>query len=164
MSKPFLILVFVLLIIPATTTKAQTSVTTYTPQQPIKQDFERVAKPFLASYCMDCHGDGANEGGLSLDELGEIDEVNADTWKSIWAQVSLQQMPPEDGDQPEIVERLQFSDWIVGRLTDVMRDKGGFRDHLDPSRANFVDHDLLFGPLPKASSWCRPPLQRGFGE
>ncbi|MCA9207688.1 MAG: DUF1588 domain-containing protein, partial [Planctomycetales bacterium] len=32
--------------------------------------------------------------------------------------------------------------------TRVMRDKGGFRDHLDPNKGNFVDHDLLFGPLP----------------
>ena len=45
-------------------------------------------------------------------------------------------------------ERLQFSDWIVGELTRVMRDKGGFRAHLDPNKGNFVDHDLLFGPLP----------------
>ncbi len=29
-----------------------------------------------------------------------------------------------------------------------MRDKGGFRDHLDPNKGNFVDHELLFGPLP----------------
>ncbi len=29
-----------------------------------------------------------------------------------------------------------------------MRDKGGFHAHLDPNKGNFVDHDLLFGPLP----------------
>ena len=50
--------------------------------------------------------------------------------------------------QPKVVERLQFSDWIVGELTRVMRDKGGFHAHLDPNKGNFVDHDLLFGPLP----------------
>ncbi|MFP6769999.1 MAG: DUF1592 domain-containing protein, partial [Planctomycetaceae bacterium] len=27
-------------------------------------------------------------------------------------------------------------------------DKGGFRAHLDPNKGNYVDHDLLFGPLP----------------
>ena len=31
-----------------------------------------------------------------------------------------------------------------------MRDKGGFRAHLDPNKGNFVDHDLLFGPLPES--------------
>ena len=29
-----------------------------------------------------------------------------------------------------------------------MCDKGGFRTHLDPNKGNFVDHDLLSGPLP----------------
>lgn len=50
--------------------------------------------------------------------------------------------------QPEVVERLQFSDWIVGELTREMSDKGGFHDHLDPNKGNYVDHQLLFGPLP----------------
>jgi hypothetical protein len=58
-------------------------------------------------------------------------------------------MPPEDMQQPGGVERLQFSDWIVGELTRVMRDKGGFHAHLDPNKGNFVDHELLFGPLPE---------------
>ena len=31
-----------------------------------------------------------------------------------------------------------------------MKDKGGFQAHLDPNKGNFVDHDLLFGPLPEA--------------
>jgi len=149
MNKMFLSLSFALLsALTANTASAQNSATTYTPGELVKQDFEGFAKPFLSNYCMDCHGDGATEGGLSLDDLGPVSEVNADTWKSIWAQVSLQEMPPEDGDQPEIIDRLKLSDWIVGQLSDAMQDKGGFRDHLDPSRANFLDHDLLFGRLP----------------
>ena len=64
------------------------------------------------------------------------------------AQVALKEMPPAEMTQPEIVERLRFSDWIVGELTSVMRDKGGFHDNLDPKKGNFVDHELLFGPLP----------------
>ena len=90
---------------------------------------------------MDCHGDAEPEGNLSLHDLGPVDEVNAATWKSVWAQVTLKEMPPKDADQPKVVQRLQFSDWIVGELTRVMRDKGGFRAHLDPNKANFVDHD-----------------------
>ena len=81
-------------------------------------------------------------------DLGPVDEVNSGTWRSVWAQVTLKEMPPKEMTQPEVVERLQFSDWIVGELTRVMRDKGGFRAHLDPNKGNFVDHDLLFGPLP----------------
>lgn len=122
---------------------------TYTPGQRVDRDFDRFARPFLVSHCVDCHGKADPEGNLSLHDLGPVDEVNSATWKAVWAQVTLKVMPPEGADQPRIVERLQFSDWIVGELTRVMRDKGGFRAHLDPDKANFVDHDLLFGPLPE---------------
>lgn len=79
---------------------------------------------------------------------GPVDEVNASVWRSVWAQVTLKEMPPIDSHQLAVAERLQFSDWVVGELTRVMRDKGGFRDPLDPNKGNFVDHELLFGPLP----------------
>ncbi|MFT7632136.1 MAG: hypothetical protein ACI87E_003185 [Mariniblastus sp.] len=120
----------------------------YGPGQKFDKGFEGFAKPFLANHCADCHSGKDHEGSLSLDELGPVDEVNAAMWKSIWAQVTLKEMPPKDMDQPEVVQRLEFSDWIVGELTRVMRDKGGFHALLDPDKGNFVDHELLFGPLP----------------
>jgi hypothetical protein len=120
----------------------------YIPGQKVDKDFEGFAKPFLANHCGDCHSGPDHEGNLSLGELGPVDEVNAAMWRSVWAQVTLKEMPPKDMDQPEVVQRLEFSDWVVGELTRVMRDKGGFRAHLDPDKANFVDHDLLFGQLP----------------
>jgi len=122
----------------------------YTPGQKVTQDFSGFAKPFLTNYCIDCHGDTDPEGGFSLHALGPIDENNADAWSRIWAQVTLNEMPPRDMTQPEVVERLQFSDWMVQGLQDALRDQGGFQMHLDPNKGNFVDHDLLFGPLPKS--------------
>jgi len=121
---------------------------TYRPGQAGNKDFGSFAKAFLASHCIDCHGETTPEGNLSLHDLGPVDELNASVWRSVWAQVALKEMPPQDADQPEVVERLQFSDWIVGEMTRVMHDKGGFRDHLDPNKGNFVDHNFLFGPLP----------------
>jgi len=121
---------------------------TYTPGQKIDRDFGEFARPFLVRHCVDCHGETEPEGNLSLHDLGAVDEVNAAVWKSVWAQVALKEMPPRDAEQPGVVERLRFSDWIVGELTRALRNKGGFRAHLDPDKGNFVDHDLLFGPLP----------------
>lgn len=122
---------------------------TYTPGEPVEKDFKSFAQPFLATHCADCHGATDPEGNLSLHDMGPVDEINASIWRSIWAQVTLKEMPPKDADQPQVVARLQFSDWIVGELTRVMKDKGGFQAHLDPNKGNFVDHDLLFGSLPK---------------
>ena len=122
---------------------------TYTPGRKIDKDFESFAKPFLVGHCVDCHGETEPEGNLSLEGLGPVDELNAGTWETVWAQVTLKEMPPEDAEQPLVVERLQFSEWIVGELRRVMRDKGGFHTDLDPNKGNFVDHELLFGPLPE---------------
>lgn len=120
----------------------------YVPGQPVNEDFDNFAAKFLRNYCVDCHGEVAAEGNRSLHDLATVDVVNADIWKSVWAQVAVKEMPPADADQPGVVERLRFSDWIVGELSRVMRDQGGFHEHLEPNRGNFVDHDLLFGTLP----------------
>ena len=57
-------------------------------------------------------------------------------------------MPPKKKAQPNVVDRLRFSEWVVGEMQRVMKDKGGFNDPADPQKGNFVDHALLFGPLP----------------
>jgi len=121
---------------------------TYIPGQKTRHDFKSLVKPFLARHCIECHGDTNPEGDLNLSEVGPVDDINSGIWKTIWAQVTLKEMPPSDARQPSVIERLKFSDWIVGELQRVLRDKGGFHAHLDPSKGNFVDHSLLFGPLP----------------
>lgn len=122
---------------------------TYTPGQKVDKDFETFAKSFLTTHCVDCHGDTDPEAGLSLADLGPVDDVNAATWNAVWAQVTLKEMPPKEMDQPSAVQRLMFSDWVVGELKRALKDQGGFRAHLDPAKGNFVDHELLFGPIPE---------------
>jgi hypothetical protein len=122
---------------------------TYTPGAPVRGDFKDLAQGFIERSCLDCHDDATKKGDLNLLDLGPVDETNAAIWKSVWAQVALREMPPKDKPQPEVVERLRFSDWIVGELQRVMKDKGGFQAHLDPKKGNFLDHSLLFGPLPE---------------
>ncbi|MEO1614428.1 MAG: DUF1588 domain-containing protein [Planctomycetota bacterium] len=121
---------------------------TYIPGEVREGDDLAFANEFLARHCLDCHGKSDPEAGLSLVDMGAVDEVNAETWKTVWAQVALKEMPPSEMDPPEVVERLRFSDWVVAQLTKALRDKGGFRAHLDPGKGNFVDHALLFGPMP----------------
>lgn len=120
----------------------------YVPGEPIEETFESFAIEFLDSHCVECHDDVTTEAELSLLDLGAVDETNAAIWKSVWAQVALQEMPPKKKPQPEVIERLKFADWIVDELSRVMEDKGGFNAHLDPAKGNFIDHDLLFGSLP----------------
>ncbi|MEM8734181.1 MAG: DUF1588 domain-containing protein [Planctomycetota bacterium] len=121
---------------------------TYTPGAPSGKSFDGFVRDFLTEHCIDCHGGTDPEAGFAMDSLGPVEEANVAAWRSIWAQVTLKEMPPADTEQPGTIPRLQLRDWIVGELTEVLRDKGGFHDHLDSGKANFVDHDLLFGPMP----------------
>ena len=145
MSKFNVVLVLALLWSPFATVRAET----YTPGKTVRKDFKSFAKSFLDQHCTDCHGATDPEGNLSLVDLGPVDEINSAVWKSVWAQVTLKEMPPRDASDVGVIERLEFSDWIVSELKRVMRDKGGFRAHLDPDKGNFVDHELLFGKLPQ---------------
>lgn len=125
------------------------SAETYTPGQAIPANAHEVAKDFIAANCLDCHSGDSPEGDLSLENLGPVDEINSGTWRSIWAQVALKEMPPKDMDQPAVIQRLKFTDIVVAQMQEVMKDKGGFRAHLDPNKGNFLDHDLLFSDLPE---------------
>ena len=144
MSKLNVLLLFVLMLLATSSAHGDT----YTPGSKVDQDFKKFAKSFLETHCLDCHSATDPEGNLSLADLGPVNEVNAAVWKSVWAQVTLKEMPPQDVADLGVVERLQFSDWIVSELQRVMRDKGGFQANLDPDKGNFVDHDLLFESLP----------------
>jgi len=112
--------------------------------------FEKRVKPFLAKYCMDCHDKDSMNGDFSLDSIGEVSPENASLWKRIWEQVALKEMPPRRKKiQPELMERLELSNWITSGMSRALKNKGGFIDHLRPAKGNHLDHDLLFGSLPK---------------
>lgn len=121
--------------------------------EPHKQEealFETKAKLFLAKYCMDCHDNETQKGNVSLESLNDVTADNASMWKRVWEQVALKEMPPrKKTNQPQLKERLEFSTWITDGLTKAMKDKGGFSEHMRPSKGNHLDHDLLFGTLPE---------------
>ena len=111
--------------------------------------FESRAKPFLAKYCVDCHGADTREGDVAFHELNGINADNARLWKSIWEQVAVKAMPPEGETQPTLEERQQLAEFIVAGMQRALKEKGGYHEHLHPSKGNLLDHDLLFGDLPK---------------
>lgn len=80
--------------------------------------FEQTVAPFLKKYCFDCHGNGAEEGGLKLDEFQkpEAFETNRKRAESIFKMINGNIMPPEEGEHPPMEERLAAVDWIDARL------------------------------------------------
>ena len=122
--------------------------------------FASLAKPFLQKHCLDCHGSDTQEGDVAFHELAGVDADNAELWKRVWEQVALNQMPPKDeDDRPTAMQSLQLSTWITGELQRAMKDLGGFQAHLQPSKGNHLDHDLLFGELPKGLEPASTPAR-----
>ncbi len=112
--------------------------------------FQSLAVPFLDQYCMDCHDSETQKGDISLEELAGVNADNSELWKSVWEQVALKQMPPKDKkNQPGLMDRLHLSNWITGEMERAMKDEGGFYTHLHPTKGNHLDHELLFGEIPK---------------
>ena len=124
----------------------------YVPGEPTGLTYGNFAKSFLATHCVDCHSGNAPEGNLSLESLGPVDGLNVEVWKTVWAQVAINEMPPPEAKLPETVARLQFTDWVVRELQEALQHEGGFTDPQDPGKGNFVDHNLLFGELPDGVS------------
>ena len=75
------------------------------------EDFRQPLSTFLGRYCTDCHADGANEGGLHLERLGNDlnDAATFAKWVGMLDRVRSQEMPPEDCDQPSPQDRATFA-------------------------------------------------------
>ena len=106
-------------------------------------DFKSWVKPFLVKYCVDCHGDDTQEGDVAFHELNGINADNARLWKSIWEKVAVKEMPPKDEAQPTLEERQQLAELIVTGMQHALKDKGGYHEHLHPSKGNLLDLSLI---------------------
>jgi hypothetical protein len=83
------------------------------------QDFKQTLNSFFSSYCNDCHADGADEGGLSLDKLGTdlSDAATFAKWERIYDRVRDGEMPPKAESQPNDRHRSAFARMLGEPLT-----------------------------------------------
>jgi mono/diheme cytochrome c family protein len=70
--------------------------------------------PLLKSYCYGCHGDGAKEGNLTLDQFAADGDVlqNRELWWKVLKNVRAGLMPPAGEDRPQPEEMKRLADWI----------------------------------------------------
>ncbi|MDB4381028.1 DUF1587 domain-containing protein, partial [Mariniblastus sp.] len=97
------------------------------PQQvPVPHD----SRPFLASYCFECHDSETREGGVDLETLAlEITTVEqAEKWQKILNVLNSGEMPPKDSEQPGSVEKANFLDQLAQTMVaarKALSDSGG---------------------------------------
>lgn len=80
-------------------------------------DYSRQIVPILKAHCYACHGDGAKEGNLALDDF--LTEEKALTSPKIWwnvlKNVRAQVMPPSGHDRLTHADAEQLTSWIKFR-------------------------------------------------
>src|SRR5262245_21794112 len=95
-------------------------------QQPAAETFDGQVKPFLAKYCVGCHGPAKQKGDRRFDELkGEIADDNALVdLQDIVDQLNLGEMPPpKEKLQPSDGERRRVVSWLTAKIDQIRREK-----------------------------------------
>lgn len=114
---------------------------------------------FISNRCIDCHGEDGGEGDVRLDNLSSLEnDARLELMNKVQEQLFLEQMPPEDEEQPTAVERARLTDWVSKELhkhnASRLEDKLRFYKY-----ANYLNHDKLFSgeskekPFTKARRW-----------
>ena len=80
--------------------------------------FARTVKPFLAKYCVRCHGAKTQKGERRFDRLtGTIPDSKALVdYQDILDQLNLGEMPPKSAKKPADAERRRVIAWLTARI------------------------------------------------
>jgi len=76
--------------------------------------FQKDIRPILVRYCFDCHGDGADKGGVRFDGFSSDAELMSERnlWLNALKNLRAGMMPPARKPQPTAEERRLVEDWI----------------------------------------------------
>ena len=77
-------------------------------------DFRKDIQPLLKEYCYDCHGDGANKGGVAFDEFKSDQALleNHDLWWNVLKYTRAGIMPPDKKPRPTSEQQARLANWI----------------------------------------------------
>lgn len=78
--------------------------------------FDQSIKPFLAKYCVQCHGPEKQKAKLRLDKLNPdlIDGTDADMWQEVLDLINVSEMPPKEAKRlPTPAERAAVVDTLT---------------------------------------------------
>lgn len=82
---------------------------------PLTRDFDHTVKPFLKTYCLNCHGKSKQEAKLDLSPFTSLTTVQADLrhWELVLMRFKAVEMPPTDAPKrPSRRQREAIVKWI----------------------------------------------------
>jgi hypothetical protein len=76
---------------------------------PVSDTFAAKGQPFIQKFCVGCHNDKKDSGGLNLAHVdGKSVASDRETWETVRRRVSMKEMPPKNKPRPEDSERATF--------------------------------------------------------
>ena len=77
----------------------------------------RAQQAFIAQYCVTCHNQGLQTGGLVLEtaDLGDV-SADAETWEKVARKLHGGLMPPPGAPRPDRTASETFVSWLEARL------------------------------------------------
>jgi mono/diheme cytochrome c family protein len=80
----------------------------------LEHGFEQTVRPFVATYCVGCHGGSAPAANFNLKAYSSLADVIQDLprWSAVSGRLKAEQMPPKMMKQPTPEARQQIIAWI----------------------------------------------------
>ena len=128
------------------------------PTLPFVQAEESFApvKPFLTTYCVECHGPNKQKGEVRLDDIHAIDGA---LWANIYDQIQHSEMPPEDEKQPSQEKRA-----LIAKLVDQISRDDSFSISTGYRRLNRSEYSNTVRELLGLKSELYDPAARIFED
>ncbi|MBC8326429.1 MAG: DUF1588 domain-containing protein [Verrucomicrobia subdivision 3 bacterium] len=122
-----------------------------------------MAKQFLETHCIRCHGEEKQKGKLALHEVSFdfTQASNSELWLDILAQLTAGDMPPPDEEKrPGDSDRNAMIEWIDRQLLTAGSGDAYRKKLLAPEYGNWVNHEKLFSGEIKTPSFSPARLWR----
>jgi hypothetical protein len=117
-------------------------------EQELVNEFETRVKPFLYTYCLDCHNATKAKGDLNLAQYltgrSAVSLATVVMWKEAAGRVHANDMPPaahegKELKQPSDAERAQFISWGAQHQIPLAQGSGT-RNHPPPVAGGVRQH------------------------
>lgn len=115
----------------------------------LERRFQKIVKPFLASYCVACHGGAQPAAQLDLRAYQDLASVVRDYghWNQVAERLNSGQMPPKAVKQPPAELRRQILTWISAMRREQAREHAGDPGWVPIRRLSNAEYDYVIRDL-----------------
>jgi mono/diheme cytochrome c family protein len=111
-------------------------------------EYTKLARPFVAAHCLECHGEEAPEGGFRLDNLAaQFSGRQHAQWLKVLKKLKANEMPPKGQPRPKPAEQSKITAWIERNLIAADRNRQQTEGRTVLRRLNRVEYQNTINDL-----------------